>query len=110
MRSRAAALAGGAIVTGLATSLGEFGRRVSPWDAPRMLGWIAVGSSTLIACFWAFWGILENFHEGWFYESWVSNVGLMIVQYLSPMLVFVTLALLGIRWPLLGSASHVLLA
>jgi hypothetical protein len=30
----------------------------------RGLGWVAVGLSSAIAALWAFWGILENFHEG----------------------------------------------
>ena len=56
----------------------------------RILGWLAVGLSTALACFWALWGIIENFHEGWFYESFFSNLGLMFVQYLSPMLIVVS--------------------
>jgi hypothetical protein len=27
----------------------------------QVLGWLAVALSTSIACFWAFWGIIENF-------------------------------------------------
>ena len=46
-------------------------------DKRQLAGWIAVGISTVITCFWVFWGIIENFHEGWYYESWLSNVGLM---------------------------------
>ncbi|MDR3714065.1 MAG: hypothetical protein P4L51_14695, partial [Puia sp.] len=46
------------------------------------LGWIAVSISTALACFWALWGINENFHEGWYFDSVWRNVGLMMVQYL----------------------------
>jgi len=69
-----------------------------------------VGLSTAITCFWAFWGIIENFHEGWYYESLLSNVGLMFVQYLSPMLIFVVVTLISISWPRLGGALHVIFA
>jgi hypothetical protein len=31
----------------------------------QIAGWIAVGLSTFITCVWAFWGIIENFHESW---------------------------------------------
>ena len=62
----------------------------------QILGWIAVGLSTVITCILAFWGIVENFHEGWYYESWLSNVGMMFVQYLSPMLIFMTVTLVSI--------------
>src|SRR5262245_12100990 len=78
--------------------------------APRFqqgLGWGAVGLSTLAACFWAFWGILENFHEGWHYPSVWRNLGLMVVQYLLPMMLFVGGALAAIRWPAVGGGLHV---
>jgi hypothetical protein len=79
-------------------------------DKRQVAGWIAVGISTTITCFWAFWGIIENFHEGWYYESWLSNVGLMIVQYLSPMLLFMGVTLISIFWPRLGGILHVVFA
>jgi uncharacterized protein (TIGR03382 family) len=75
----------------------------------QILGWLAVGLSTAIACFWAMWGIIENFHEGWFYDSLLANLGLMFVQYLSPMLIFVGLSLLSIYLPRIGSIAHVAL-
>jgi hypothetical protein len=62
----------------------------------RAVGWIAVGLSIVITCFWAFWGIVENFHEGWYYESLLSNVGLMFVQYLIPMLIVMGVTLISI--------------
>jgi hypothetical protein len=80
------------------------------FDRRGVLGWLAVGLSTIITCFWAFWGIVENFHEGWYYESLLSNVGLMFVQYLSPMLIFMGLTLVSIRWPRLGGSLHAILA
>ena len=76
----------------------------------QTLGWIAVGFSIAITCFWAFWGIIENFHEGWYYESPLSNVGLMFAQYLSPMLIFMGVTLISIFWPRLGGGLHVIFA
>jgi len=78
------------------------------WTKWQLLGWLAVALSTLIASFWAVWGIIENFHEGWFYESLLLNVGLMFVQYLSPVIIFVSLTLLAIAFPRVGSIAHVL--
>ena len=75
-----------------------------------VIGWIAVGISTLATCFWAFWGIIENFHEGWYFESTWSNLGLMIVQYLSPLLLFMIITAISIFWPRLGAALHAVLA
>jgi hypothetical protein len=79
-------------------------------DKRQIAGWIAVGLSTVITCFWAYWGIIENFHEGWYYESLLSNVGLMFVQYLSPMLVFMGVTLISIYWPRLGAGLHAIFA
>lgn len=73
----------------------------------QILGWLAVGLSTLAACFWAFWGIIENFHEGWYYPSLWMNLAMMVAQYLLPMLLFVGAALVAIRWPRAGGGVHV---
>lgn len=80
------------------------------FDKHRTLGWIAVGLSTMITCAWAFWGIIENFHEGWYYESLLPNLGLMFAQYLSPMLIFMGVTLLAITYPRFGGGLHVVLA
>jgi hypothetical protein len=69
-------------------------------------GWIAVALSTTITSFWAFWGIIENFHEGWFYESPWLNLGLMLVQYLGPMLIFLGVSLASLFWPRVGGVLH----
>lgn len=72
----------------------------------QILGWLAVLLSTAIACYWAAWGIIENFHEGWFYDSLFSNLGLMFVQYLSPLLIFIALSQLSVYLPRIGSIAH----
>ena len=79
-------------------------------DKRQIVGWIAVGLSIVITCIWAFWGIVENFHEGWYHESLLSNVGLMFVQYLSPMLIFMGVTLVSISWPRVGGGLHAILA
>jgi hypothetical protein len=73
-------------------------------------GWIAVAASTGLGCFWAFWGIIENFHEGWYGDTVLWNLGLMRVQYLSPMLLFMALGLVSIRWKWVGGILHAALA
>lgn len=72
----------------------------------QIVGWIAAGSSIAIACLWAFWGIIENFHEGWYYDSLAKNLGLMFVQYISPMLIFLGMSLVSIAWPRVGAGLH----
>ncbi len=76
----------------------------------QIAGWIAVALSTMITCFWAFWGIIENFHEGWYYQSWFSNIGLMFLQYLNPMLIFMGVTIVSIYLPRLGAALHIIFA
>ncbi len=80
------------------------------FDRRQSLGWIAVAISTIITSFWAFWGIIENFHEGWYYESLLSNLVLMLIQYLSPMLIFMGITLVSITYPRFGGGLHVILA
>ena len=79
-------------------------------DKRQIAGWVAVGLSTAITCLWAFWGTVENFHEGWYYSSVLSNLGLMFAQYLSPMLIFMGVALVSIFWPRVGAGLHAILA
>jgi hypothetical protein len=83
---------------------------VKQLDGHQIVGWIAVGLSTTITCLWAFWGIIETFHEGWYYESWLANVGLMFAQYLSPMLIFMGVTLISVLWPRFGGGLHVVCA
>ena len=76
----------------------------------RILGWLAVSISVSAACFWAFWGSIENFHEGWYFTSLWKNLLLMLVQYLSPMLILVAASAIATRFrrtalPLFGAAA-----
>jgi len=64
----------------------------------QVLGWAAVSISVAFACLWAFWGSIENFHEGWYYPGIGRNIGLMFVQYLSPMLIVMLISVLALRW------------
>src|SRR5262249_463711 len=72
----------------------------------QILGWFAVGLSTLAACFWAFWGIIENFHEGWYHSSLWMNLALMVVQYLLVTLLVVGAAVIAIPWPKIATTVH----
>jgi hypothetical protein len=73
------------------------------WNYNRS-GWASLLLFTLFACLWGFWGIIENFYEGWYYTSVWMNLKLMFYQYLSPVLLFLILGLLLIycrRWSIL---------
>ncbi len=65
--------------------------------------------STLFAAFWAYWGSIETFHEGWFFRSIWMNLALTVVQYLSPMLAMMVPALVAIKWHRTGASLYVAL-
>ncbi len=65
----------------------------------QIVGWTAVALSTLLACFWAFWGVNENFHEAWFSPSLLRNLALMFLQYLSPLIIVMLTSIAALRWP-----------
>jgi hypothetical protein len=73
-------------------------------------GWTAVVISMALSCFWAMWGAIENFHEGWYYREWSRNVGLALAQYLPWMFVPMVAALVGLSRPAAGLAVHLALA
>jgi hypothetical protein len=72
----------------------------------HFIGWTAVALSTVAACFWAAWGIIENFHEGWYYASLWKNLGLLFAQYLLLSIILVAAAMVAIRWPRVGAGIH----
>jgi hypothetical protein len=71
------------------------------------LGWLAVVLAASFASFWGFWGSIENFHEGWFYESFWMNLGLAFFQYWIWSITFSVLGVLSLRWPKVGAAIFV---
>lgn len=70
----------------------------------QICGWTALGLSTLVACLWAFWGIIENFHEGFWYPELSKRLA-MTIAYLAPMLITIVLALLALLRPKLGAVA-----
>ncbi len=77
--------------------------KIPPKDVKTWIGWIAFSISILTACFWAFWGIIENFHEGWYHEALGQNLVMMFAQYLAPVIITITLSLVGIFRNKLGA-------
>jgi hypothetical protein len=75
-----------------------------------ILGWIGVSLSLVISGLWAWWGAIENFHEGWYAETLWENLFMMVFQYLLFTIVFTVLALISLKWKKLGLALHLLTA
>lgn len=78
-------------------------------DRRNTLGWTAVGISTAISSLWAFWGIFESFHEGWYFDSLIRNL-VLTARYLTLMLVFLGLSVVALRWPRAGGGLYQLFA
>jgi hypothetical protein len=72
---------------------------------PKIFGWCAIIIITLISSFWAFWGIIENFHEGWYSLSLIDNLMMLFGQYLLLTIIFTTFGVAGI---LSGKAASIL--
>lgn len=76
----------------------------------KFFAWGAVLISAAFANFWAYWGINENFHEGWYFESIWNNLALMFGQYLLVPLGFMLVSCVAIRWNKTGAALFFALA
>jgi len=71
-----------------------------------VLGWTALALSALIAAVWAYWGIAEAFHEGW----WAPTLGgrlFQTVRYLVPAIFCVAIGALALSRPRLGGTIYV---
>jgi C-terminal peptidase prc len=75
--------------------------------AANVAGWVAVLLVTAASCWFAFWGVIEAFHEGWCKpELWMRL--LQVLAYLSPAIVLSSFAAISIRWPRFGASLLVL--
>jgi hypothetical protein len=72
----------------------------------KMFAWIAILIAAVFTNLWAFWGIVENFHEGWYFRSLWQNVVMMFGQYLLFPLVIMILTVVSIKWNKVGSILH----
>ena len=72
----------------------------------NVFGWVCVAVATLATSFLGFWGILENFHEGWHHSTLLLRIAFTFA-YLSFMFIFMLLSLVGVRWPWAGFVMFV---
>jgi len=73
----------------------------------------AFSAVILNLCFsvlWSFWGILENFHEGWYYSDILENLALFLFQYLLFAIIFILLGLFSIRYHKAGAILYIITA
>jgi hypothetical protein len=79
-------------------------------DRKIIVGWIGVFITSILSCIWAYWGAIENFHEGWYSSSLWENLFMLFFQYMLVTIVFVTLALTMLKWKKFGLALHFIIA
>lgn len=92
---------------GASRSADAASKTASSTRATTLAGWLAVLIALAIGSFWAYWGTIENFHEGWYYHSLGQNLALMFGQYLLWPILFCALASLGVWRPKVGGAAFV---
>ena len=75
----------------------------------QTIGWIAVAVTVIFTGLWSYWGIVENFHEGWYDPSVWNNIAALFIQYLSITIVFVVLGLISLRFHRIGLVLYIAL-
>lgn len=74
-----------------------------PADRRETRGWIAFAIGTANAAFWGFWGIVENFHEGWWTPGLLHRLT-GTLRYLTPMWISMAMLAIAIAHPKVGGA------
>lgn len=62
----------------------------------RTAGWVGKSLLIIITAFWCYWSVGEMYHEGWWGPFYIR------LLYLIPGTAFLTLTLVGIKWPRIG--------
>lgn len=75
-----------------------------------IVGWTGVAITTIFSSIWAYWGSIENFHEGWYSVSIWENLFMLLFQYLLFTVIFVLLGVITLKWKIAGIVLHILLA
>jgi hypothetical protein len=75
----------------------------------RIIGWVTSIMTFLIIGVWSYWGINENFHEGWYHTSLLQNLSMTFIQYLSIPLIFLVLSLIALNYKKIGSGLFIAL-
>lgn len=76
----------------------------------KIIGWTAVFISAVFTNLWSYWGIIENFHEGWYHTNLWDNISMMLGQYLLVPFTFIILGFISIQRNKIGSILHLAIA
>ena len=72
-----------------------------------IIGWIGVAITLIVSSIWAYWGAIENFHEGWYSLSLWENLFMLFFQYLLFPIIFTILAVIALTWKKIGIVINV---
>jgi len=75
----------------------------------KHIAYLAIIISVFLSSFWAFWGINEFFHEGWYAGSIFNRLFLFLVQYMSFAIIFTLLPLISIKYKKVGLGIYIAL-
>ena len=75
-----------------------------------IIGWIGAAITLIVSSIWAYWGAIENFHEGWYSLSLWENLFMLFFQYLLFPIIFTILAVIALTWKKIGLVLHVAVA
>lgn len=65
--------------------------------------------TTLMSCVYGWWGIVANFHFGWYHPTLFRNL-VCLFGYLTPTIIIVLLAVCALNSPSVGFGAHLVLA
>jgi hypothetical protein len=74
----------------------------------QILGWIGVSITLIVSSIWAFWGTIENFHEGWYSESLLENLFIFFIQYGLFFLIFSGFSIISVLWSKVGALLFII--
>jgi hypothetical protein len=74
------------------------------------INWRVIFITLTLSSIWAYWGAIENFHEGWYSTSIWENLFMLFFQYLLFTIIFVSLAVIILKWKKIGLILHFIVA
>ncbi|MBL7852019.1 MAG: hypothetical protein JNN04_14045, partial [Cyclobacteriaceae bacterium] len=75
----------------------------------KILGWLFLAILTSLISFWAFWGIVESFYEGWYFTSFIDNCWLTVSRYLLPVWILLIPGTISIHYKKIGTIIFIVL-
>jgi len=73
----------------------------------KIFGWLFLLILTSTISFWAFWGIIESFYEGWYFPSFVDNLWLTVSRYLLPIWVLLIPGVIAVYFRRTGAILYI---